>query len=62
VQARARGTLPLENDVSIRTQRVGGRTRVSVRSHSPSLPWDLGENARLVEKFLGALDAEMSAR
>jgi hypothetical protein len=62
VQARARGTLPLENDVSIRTQRVGGRTRVSVRSHSPSLPWDLGENARLVEKFLAALDAEMSAR
>jgi hypothetical protein len=62
VQARARGTLPLENDVSIRTQRVGGRTRVSVRSHSPSLPWDMGENARLVEKFLGALDAEMSAR
>jgi hypothetical protein len=62
VQARARGTLPLENEVSIRTQRAGGRMRVSVRSHSPSLPWDLGENARLVEKFLGALDAEMSAR
>ena len=62
VQARARGTLPLVSEVSIRTQRVGGRTRVIVRSHSPALRWDLGENARLVERFLAALDAEMASR
>ncbi|PYQ52508.1 MAG: hypothetical protein DMF78_11080 [Acidobacteria bacterium] len=62
VQARARGTLPLESEVSIRIQRVGGRTRVIVRSRSPNLPWDLGENARVIEKFLAALDAQMTAR
>ena len=62
VQARARGVLPVENEVSIRIQRVSGRTRVIVRSHSPKLPWDLGENARLIEKFQAALDAQMTAR
>jgi hypothetical protein len=62
VQARARGTLPLDNEVSVRVQRVSGRTRVTVRSHSPMLRWDMGENARVIEKFLGALDAQMTAR
>ncbi len=62
VQARARGLLPVQNEVSIRIQRVSGRTRVIVRAHSPRLPWDLGENARLIEKFQAALDAQMTAR
>ena len=62
VQARGRGLLPLPSEVSIRIQRVSGRTRVSVRSHSPRLPWDFGENARVIGKFQSALDAQMGAR
>jgi hypothetical protein len=61
VQAQARGRLvPLPHDVSVRTQRAGGRTRVSVRSRGRTLKWDFGENARLIERFLAALDAEMA--
>ena len=63
IQARARGAvLPLDHEVSIRLQRLGSRTRVSVRSRSPSLRWDFGENARQVEKLLAALDTEMGVR
>jgi hypothetical protein len=62
VQARGRGLLPLPSEVSIRIQRVSGRTRVAVRSRTPKLPWDFGENARVIEKFLAALDGQMTAR
>lgn len=63
VLAAARGTiLPLAHEVTVRTRREGGKTRVTVVSHSRSLPWDFGENARLIARFLAALDAEMAAR
>jgi len=33
-----------------------------VAAHSRSLQWDLGEDARLIEKFLPALDEEIGRR
>jgi hypothetical protein len=63
VQASTRGTLiPLEHDVAVRAQRVGARTRVSVRAKSRNLAWDFGENARLIERFYAALDAGLRGR
>jgi hypothetical protein len=63
VQARTRGAvLPTEHDVTIRMQRLGARTRVSVAARSRTLPWDFGENARLIEKLLPALDEEVGRR
>jgi hypothetical protein len=63
IQATARGTvLPTEHEVAIRIQRTGPRTRVSVRAHSRTFQWDFGEDARVIERFLGALDSEMAAR
>jgi hypothetical protein len=63
VQATARGTvIPLPHDVSVRAQRVGARTRVSVRAKSRNLAWDFGENARLIERFYQALDAGLRGR
>jgi uncharacterized protein DUF1499 len=62
IQATARGrVLPTDHAVIIRIQRLGARTRVSVAAHSRSFRWDFGENARLIEKFLPALDEELSA-
>ncbi len=43
-------------------QRLGARTRVSVAAHSRSLQWDFGEDARLIERFLPALDEEIGRR
>jgi uncharacterized protein DUF1499 len=63
IQAATRGQiLPTEHDLTIRLQRAGARTRVSVRAHSRTFQWDFGEDARLVERFLAALDAEMAGR
>lgn len=63
VKAKARGRiLPTDHDITIRIQRLGARTRVSVAAHSRSLPWDFGEDARLIEKFLPALDEEIGRR
>ena len=63
VQATARGrVLPFPHEVSVHTRRAGGRTLVSVRSRSSRLPWDFGENARLIERFQAALDAKMAGR
>ena len=60
VQASTRGRiLPTDHAVTIRIQRLGARTRVSVAARSKSLPWDFGENARLVEQYLSALDAQL---
>jgi hypothetical protein len=60
VQAKARGRiLPTDHAVTIRIQRLGARTRVSVAARSRSLEWDFGENARLIEQFLAALDAQL---
>jgi hypothetical protein len=62
VQARARGrVLPTDHTVTVRIQRLAPRTRVSVAAHSRSFRWDFGENARLIEEFLPALDQELSA-
>jgi Protein of unknown function (DUF1499) len=63
VQATARGqVLPSEHELTIRLQRMGPRTRVSVRAHDRTLPWDFGEDARVIERFLAGLDAEMARR
>lgn len=63
VQASTRGrVLPTDHDITIRIIRLGTRTRVSVRAHSRTLRWDFGENARLIEKFLPALDEEVGRR
>jgi hypothetical protein len=60
VQASTRGRiLPTEHGVTIRIQRLGPRARVSVAARSRSLSWDFGENARLIEQFLAALDAQL---
>jgi hypothetical protein len=62
VQASTRGRiLPTDHAITIRIQRLGARTRVSVAAHTRTLPWDFGENARLIEKFLPALDQELAA-
>jgi hypothetical protein len=61
IQAQTRGAvLPTGYLVSVRVQRVSGRTRVSVLSRSRTLPWDFGENARLIEAFLAALDRDLA--
>lgn len=63
VQASTRGRiLPTDHAVTIRIQRLGARTRVSVAARSRSLSWDFGENARLIEQFLPALDAQLGRR
>jgi hypothetical protein len=63
VQASARGAvLPTEHDVTVRIQRLGSRTRVSVRAHGRTLAWDFGEDARVIERFLSALDEEMARK
>jgi len=63
VQASTRGALlPTEHDVTVRTQRLGARTRVSVRAHDRTLAWDFGEDARVIERFLSALDEEMARK
>ena len=63
VQASTRGrVLPTQHDVTIRIQRLGARTRVSVAAHSRTFQWDFGENARLIESFLPALDEEIGRR
>ena len=63
VQAATRGTvLPSQHDLTVRIQRLGSRTRVSVRAHSRTSAWDFGEDARVIEKFLAALDGEVGRR
>lgn len=60
IQAVARaGVLPLKSDVTIRLWREAGMTRVSVRSKSRIGPWDFGQNARNIRRFLKELDREM---
>lgn len=59
VQAVRTALVPgVVSEVTIRLRREGGRTRVSVRSVSRDLPWDLGQNARNVRELLAALDRE----
>ena len=63
VQASTRGRiLPTDHGVTIHIQRLGGRTRVSVAARSRTFQWDFGENARLIEQFLPALDAQLGRR
>jgi uncharacterized protein (DUF1499 family) len=60
IQAIAKsGPLRLKDDVTIRVRREGGRTRVSVRSKSRSVPVDFGQNARNIQLFLRELDREL---
>jgi uncharacterized protein (DUF1499 family) len=51
--------LRLEDDVTVRVRREGGRTRVSVRSKSRTGSADFGQNARNIELFLTELDREL---
>ena len=60
IQAVARTpVLRLEDDVTIRIRREGGRTRVGVRSKSRSGSADFGQNARNIRLFLTELDHEL---
>jgi hypothetical protein len=53
-------TMPgLEHDVTLRIRREGASTRVSVKSKSRSGPIDLGQNARIVDELLAALEREL---
>jgi hypothetical protein len=62
-QASTRGhVLPTEHEVAVHVRRAGARTRVSVRARSRTFRWDFGENARLIERFLAALDGEVGRR
>jgi uncharacterized protein (DUF1499 family) len=49
-----------KDDVIVRIRREGGRTRVSVRSHSRIGKWDFGQNARNIREFQAALDQELT--
>jgi len=46
----------LRETITVRVSTAGGRTRLSVRSQSTALPWDLGQNARNIRELLRALD------
>lgn len=59
IQAVARAAVFHESEVTIRVRREGGRTRVGVRSKSPGLPLDFGQNARNIQLFLRELDREL---
>ena len=50
-----------KDDVVIRVRRGGGRTRVTMRSHSRVGKWDFGQNARNIREFQAALDRELTA-
>jgi uncharacterized protein (DUF1499 family) len=51
--------LKFKDDVTVRIRREGGKTRVSVRSHSRTGKWDFGQNARNIREFQAALDREL---
>ena len=51
--------LRFKDDLTVRIRRQGGRTRVSVRSHSRVGAWDFGQNARNIREFQAALDREL---
>jgi uncharacterized protein (DUF1499 family) len=60
IQAVARTRLlRLEDEITIRIHREGGRTRVGVRSKSRSGSADFGQNARNIRLFLTELDHEL---
>jgi hypothetical protein len=46
----------LREDVTARITTIPGGTRLSVRSRSQQLPWDLGQNARNIRELLAAVD------
>ena len=48
-----------EDEVTVRIQRQGGATEVSVRSQSRIGEWDFGQNARNVRELLEVLDGEL---
>ena len=58
----ARHTLlwKIQEDITARVTAAPGGARVNVRSASAFGSWDLGQNARNVEKILSALDARMA--
>jgi len=49
--------LRFKDDVTVKIRREGGRTTLSARSHSRSLDWDFGQNARNLRELLAAVDA-----
>jgi len=48
-----------EDEVTVKIQRQGGETTVSVRSRSRVGQWDFGQNARNIRELLEALEAEL---
>ena len=51
--------LRFEDDVTVKIDRKGGQTIVSVRSQSRFGAWDFGQNARNIRELLTALDQEL---
>lgn len=51
--------LRLPSDVLVRVQEDNGRTYVDMSSRSRTVPLDLGENRRMIERFMARLDAAM---
>lgn len=63
VQAvRTTPVIGLKEEIGVRISREGGKTRVSVRSRSPSLMWDFGQNARNIRELLQELDRELTLK
>jgi len=60
IQAQAEiPLLRLPSDVTVRIQEDNGRTYVDISSRSRTVPLDLGENRRMIERFMVRLDAAM---
>jgi hypothetical protein len=53
--------IPYTSDLTVTIHAEAGGTKVSVRSRSQNGPWDLGQNARNIRRFLAALDRELAA-
>ena len=51
--------LRFKDDVTVKIERKGGQTVVSVRSRSRLGWWDFGQNARNIRELQAALDAEL---
>jgi hypothetical protein len=49
----------LKSDLTVKIRREKAGTVVSVRSLSPGLPWDFGQNARNIRAFQEALGARL---
>jgi hypothetical protein len=50
---------PFKEDVSVKIERAGGSSRVSIRSRSLVARWDFGQNARNIRALQSELDGAL---